>query len=71
VSQINLLNFYRFFFQKLGIFLSIIGAKTTGELTFCRFLSIFSLFLPKVEKFIKNYPVFSLLMVKNPPSCAF
>jgi len=44
----------------LGIFLSIIGKKTTGELTFRQFLSIFTFFLPKVGKFIKNYPVFSL-----------
>jgi hypothetical protein len=40
--------------------LSIIGKKTTGELTFRQFLSIFTFFLPKVGKFIKNYPVFSL-----------
>jgi len=49
----------------LGIFLSIIGKKTTGELTFRQFLSIFTFFLPKVEKFIKNYPVFSLFNGEN------
>jgi len=49
----------------LGIFLAIIGKKTTGELTFRQFLSIFTFFLPKVEKFIKNYPIFSLFNGEN------